>query len=214
MRKFLPYIIIVITIISSFTTVNRVEATVCTSPNVPAGCTSTTTSPTSYHLLTPLPCDPATPGCNSSGQLTDFDPGAGSFSSYLNIMIRIFIGICAVLAVVMIVVGGVEYMTSELSHTKEAGKERIEHAVLGLLIALGAYAILFTINPDLLISDITLKNTDPAAIQRTNNGPLGNCVYLLDSRTVNTQATEIDCRAVARFQSWTPTSTGGASGSY
>ena len=41
-------------------------------------------------------------------------------------------------------------MTSELISSKEAGKERITHALLGLLIALGAYALLFTINPELL----------------------------------------------------------------
>ena len=112
-----------------------------------------------YTLLAPLPCELGNvPGCvstaNGKGQLTTFDPTTG-FGAYLNIMIKIFIGICAVLSVVMIVMGGVEYMTSELSHSKEAGKEKIEHALLGLIIALGAYALLFTINPDLLITCIS-----------------------------------------------------------
>lgn len=72
------------------------------------------------------------------------------FGKYLNIMIRIIIGICAVLAMIMIVAGGIEYMTSELISSKEAGKERILHAILGLVIALGAYTILNTLNPQLL----------------------------------------------------------------
>ena len=50
----------------------------------------------------------------------------------------------------MIVMGGMEYMTSELVHSKEAGKEKIVHALLGLVIALGAWALLNTINPNLL----------------------------------------------------------------
>jgi hypothetical protein len=103
-----------------------------------------------YELLAPLPCEDGTPGC-VGGQLKTFDPAqTDNLGKYLNIMIKIFIGLCAVLSVVMIVMGGVAYMTSELAHTKEAGKEKITHAVLGLLIALGAYALLNTINPQLL----------------------------------------------------------------
>ncbi|MCX6751263.1 MAG: hypothetical protein NT161_00635 [Candidatus Nomurabacteria bacterium] len=72
------------------------------------------------------------------------------FGNYLNIIIKIIIGFAAVLAMVMIVVGGIEYMTSEVISGKEAGKETITHAILGLLLALGAFLILNTINPQLL----------------------------------------------------------------
>jgi hypothetical protein len=81
---------------------------------------------------------------------TDKDKIACPFGNYLNIMIKIIIGIAAVLAMVMITMGGIEYMTSELISGKEAGKETITHAILGLVIALGAYLILYTINPQLL----------------------------------------------------------------
>lgn len=128
-----------------------------------------------YKLLAPLPCDPAsTPvnaGCDPTTKtLKTFDAATG-LGSYLNLMIKIFIGICAVLSVVMIVTGGIEYMTSELAHTKEAGKERIEHALLGLVIALGAYALLYTINPDLLKSDFNPPNATviPPAVQHDVN---------------------------------------------
>jgi len=72
------------------------------------------------------------------------------FGNYLNIIIKLVLGIAGVLAVVMIVFGGIEYMTSDLVSSKEAGKEQITHAILGLLLALGAYLILNTINPQLL----------------------------------------------------------------
>jgi len=73
-----------------------------------------------------------------------------AFGNYLDLMVTIFIGIAAVLAMVMIVVGGLEYMTSELVSAKADGKEKIRNAVLGLLLALGAFLILKTINPDLV----------------------------------------------------------------
>jgi len=93
-----------------------------------------------YTFLAPLPCENGTPGC-VAGKLETFDPTSteaenSKLGAYLNIMIRIFIGICAVLAVIMIVVGGIEYMTSELISNKENGKHRITGAIFGLVLAL------------------------------------------------------------------------------
>jgi hypothetical protein len=106
----------------------------------------------SYNILAPLP--------DGKGGMspTTFDAtgkGGGALGSYLNLMVTLFIGICAVLAVIMIVLGGIEYMTTELISSKEAGKDRIVHAILGLLLALGAYLILYTINPEILKTDLS-----------------------------------------------------------
>jgi len=87
------------------------------------------------------------------------------FGNYLNILIKIFLGICAVLAMVMIVIGGIEYMTSDLASSKEAGKKTITSAILGLLLALGAFLILKTINPQLL--SVCLNNLPIAEITIT-----------------------------------------------
>jgi hypothetical protein len=51
---------------------------------------------------------------------------------------------------VMIVMGGIEYMTSEMGGEKQAGKDKIVHAVMGVVLALGSWLILNTINPKLL----------------------------------------------------------------
>ncbi len=69
---------------------------------------------------------------------------------YINKFIKIFLGICAALAMVMIVVGGLQYMTSELLSSKEAGVKQIQGAAFGFIMALAAYAILNTVNADLL----------------------------------------------------------------
>ena len=122
-----------------------------------------TSSPTDpkYKLLAPITTS------NGDGTGVFFDQGELNsqgkniaLSKYLNTMIRIFIGLCAVLAVIMIVMGGIEYMTSELVSSKEAGKSRITEALLGLLIALGSYALLNTINPDLLKLDVDIPETE------------------------------------------------------
>ncbi len=110
-----------------------------------------------YTLLTPLPCDKdRTAGCDENNKLTKYDPSQGTtqIGNYLNTMIRIFIGLCAVLAMIMIIMGGLEYMTSELISSKESGKQKITDAVLGLLLALSSWAILNTINPKLLETDV------------------------------------------------------------
>lgn len=127
-----------------------------------------------YILLSPLPCEAgSSEGCvqNKDGSYTlqNFDPtnaqGENSkLGDYLNIMIRIFIGVCAVLAVMMIVVGGLEWMTSGLVSTKEEGIHRMTGAVLGLLLALGAWTILNQINPDLLKTDLASLTTQTVAV--------------------------------------------------
>ncbi|OGI63202.1 hypothetical protein A2818_00125 [Candidatus Nomurabacteria bacterium RIFCSPHIGHO2_01_FULL_40_12] len=151
-----------------------------------------------YQLLVPLP------GAGPNGtDLTVFDSAEPfALSTYLNLMIKIILGLAAVLAMVMIVIGGMEYMTSELVSSKEAGKERIRGALLGLLIALGAYALLNTINPDLLnteisISDATITVSDKDIIVSSNGqvsagdgGPVNpNSVgTTCDSRTIMSAA--------------------------
>lgn len=170
-------------------------------------------SASTYTLLAPLPCPDnqdgsANPNCSKDGKLTTFDPAQpNNLSSYLNLMIRIFIGICAVLSMIMIVTGGLEYMTSELAHTKEAGKERIIQAILGLVIALGAYVLLFTINPDLLkgdpqIEDISVTATIKPAVQ---SAPLGTCEYYAGDNNTDLTVditTEMACRRMGNFISW------------
>ncbi len=145
-----------------------------------------------YNLLQPLPGVGATFNpISTPGQPT-------SLSSYLNPMINIFIGICAVLAVIMILMGGIEYMTSELISSKEAGKERIRNALLGLLLALGAWSILNTINPNLLKSDVSIPDanvTTNITAQNFANSPSTYIVPL--GQTGKTSGTNCDENAIS-----------------
>ena len=155
MRKFLVYILILFTLIGFFTPVNFVSAQACGPGYVPVN--NTCVPEKDYSLLVPLPCsDPTDPNC-IGGEISSFDTSdTDNLGKYQNLMIKLIIGLSAVMAVVMIVIGGIEYMTSELPGNKEHGKERIRNAILGLLIALGAWALLYTINPDLLSTKIDI----------------------------------------------------------
>ncbi len=79
---------------------------------------------------------------------------------YLNIILMIAIGLCGALAVIMIVVRGVQYMGDESVFGKTEAKHHIMQAVLGLLLALGAYAILNTINPKLVGGSLTFNSVN------------------------------------------------------
>jgi|GEM_PF-2177744 len=111
----------------------------------------------SYFLLEPLK-NPF-----GGGDLTYVETaGDNALGKYLNIIIRLAIGIAGVLAVIMIVMGGIQYMTTELVHSKGQAKERITNAILGLLVALGAWLILNTINPALVSTKVDIPETQIA----------------------------------------------------
>jgi hypothetical protein len=142
---------------------------------------------TNYTLLEKLPD-------GSGGYFTSFEsnPTKNScpFGKYLNILIKLAIGICSVLAVLMIVKGGIQYMMGELPSEKSSGRSTITNAILGLIVALGAYLILYTVNPNLLnfcldqqlpITEITLNEEIPTAESFSVNetvptGRTGSCL--------------------------------------
>lgn len=98
-----------------------------------------------YTLLAPLPF------ANEKGQV--------SIDTYIPGVFNLAIGIAGVLAVLMIVIGGVEYMTTDAIQGKTEGKARIQNALWGLLLALVSYILLYTINPELTVFDLNVKTT-------------------------------------------------------
>ncbi len=73
-----------------------------------------------------------------------------SFSGYLSSLFSITLGVAAFLAVIMIAIGGLQYMGSEVVSDKSDAKDRITSAILGLLLILFSVALLNTINPNIL----------------------------------------------------------------
>ncbi len=156
--------------------------TVTTDPNSYSTTHSDPVAPTTV-LPNPNPVTPIAPPEDNSdyellaplGEFKFFNSKEDcAFGRYLEIMINIFLGICAVLAMVMIIMGGIEYMTSELVSSKENGKNQITQAIFGLLLALGAWLILNQINPNLLKLCLDkLPRATPVYVERFKiTGPL------------------------------------------
>jgi len=77
--------------------------------------------------------------------------GAGTtLSTYLTGMFKVGIAVAGVLAFLMIVLGGFQYLSTDAITGKEEGKERVMRALGGLVLALVSYIILNTINPKLV----------------------------------------------------------------
>ncbi|HAE36441.1 MAG: hypothetical protein UR85_C0002G0063 [Candidatus Nomurabacteria bacterium GW2011_GWF2_35_66] len=79
-----------------------------------------------------------------------FVKAPNDIGDYFNLIFKLAIGLCGVLAVVMIVISGIQYMGDESIFGKTEAKSKILASILGLFIALGSYALLNTIDPDLL----------------------------------------------------------------
>ena len=97
-----------------------------------------------------------------------------SFSTYLNNMFKLGIALCTGLAVLMLIIGGIQYVSSDAWSKKTDGRERMFAALFGLLIALGSYALLQTLSPDLLSTELTMKPvklTDPIKPTQQNQNP-------------------------------------------
>ncbi len=113
----------------------------------------------SYGLLSSIPDKDGKPS------LTFYDPGSKictqqkglcSFSEVLNFVIKIAIGLAVVALVIRIMYQGFIYMTSDIPGVKLQAKGSIMDMALGLLIALGSWVILNTINPTLVNNTLSI----------------------------------------------------------
>jgi cell wall-associated NlpC family hydrolase len=82
--------------------------------------------------------------------------GNPDLGQWLESLFTILIVIAGLLALIMIIVGGITYITSESFGDKGKGKSYIMNAIAGLVLALGAWVILNTINPN-LAEDLNIK---------------------------------------------------------
>ena len=93
-----------------------------------------------------------------------------NIGTYLNFIFKLGIGLCAALAVIMLIIYGVMYMGDESIFAKTEAKKKMLGAVTGLLIALGAWALLNTINPDLTGAKGFKIDQMEIEIERTSGG--------------------------------------------
>lgn len=133
------------------------------------------TNKTKYTFLAPL----GSIKCmDSSGQ--DKTCIGNNIGEYLNFIFKFAIGLCAALAVLMLIMAGITYMGDESIFGKTEAKHKMMASIGGLLIALAAWALLNTINPDLTGKNsinitgakITIQNFDVSGAATFDGKPI------------------------------------------
>ena len=134
-------------------------------PTPASTCTGPSCGTIQYTPLEPIP------GLPSSGGV--------DFPTFLNALFKVLFSIGALLAVGRMVVGGIMYMTSEVTETKSNAKRWMTGSLYGLLLLAGSYLILYTINPALLNLSLNLSSngtqttTQPNTTTATSNTGTG-----------------------------------------
>lgn len=82
--------------------------------------------------------------------LPGVEEGDNSFTGYLNGLFTFAIGIAVALAVLMVALGGVRYMSTDAVSGKREGLSMVNAAIGGIILILLSWLILRTINPGLL----------------------------------------------------------------
>lgn len=115
---------------------------------------------TEYELLTPLPLGSSEPTTKTTA------------SQYIPGMVMLIIGVAGVLAVIKMIFGGILYMSTDAIGGKSEAKGHIQNALWGLLLIIGSYIILYTINPKLLDINLEIKPLPKGTSFETEFGTL------------------------------------------
>ena len=99
---------------------------------------------TGYELLAPLP-----------GYVPTTD-GKTTAAPYIKGIFVLIIAVAGGLAVIKIIFGGIKYMSTDAFEGKSDAKTTIQNAIWGLLLALSAWLILYTVNPKLIEFDLSI----------------------------------------------------------
>lgn len=128
-------------------------------------------TPVNYVELAPLPGTTCSQ-VNSAGECTqnsstEVATGPGGLGYYINGLYKLAVAAASVLAVIMIIIGGFDYVSTDAINNKEEGKSIIKSALGGLLLVLASWIILHTVNPQLVslkITTQTLQTSDLSAL--------------------------------------------------
>ena len=106
------------------------------------------------------------------GKLT----GTPSLGCYLDKIYQLSIAIVGIVAIVMIMIGGVKWITAAGSGRVNEAKDYIQDSLMGMLILIGAYTLLRFINPQLTIVGVEVTQLKPAGIGRCTEKTTQKCI--------------------------------------
>jgi len=130
------------------------------------------TNPNAGDIRTPINTEiliPTAPGLTPGStpeRVADYltNGRVEDLAQYIGIIYNFLISIVGLVAAVAMIVGGFQYLTSAGDSSKiGAAKGKMSNAFIGLVLALGAYTILNTINPKLL--ELKLPDLRPVATE-------------------------------------------------
>jgi len=107
-----------------------------------------------YTPLEPIPCPAGAPGCKNGA----IDVAA--FPNLVGNIFRLLIGAGGLIAIVMLVLGALTYMFSDIAGNKKDALERIRGAMWAIVLLVSSYLILYTINPDLISFKLAINPTN------------------------------------------------------
>lgn len=123
----------------------------------------------SYEPLSPLPGTTET--INNKQSVT-------SLGGYITGLYKIVIGVAIILAVLSFIMAGLEWMTAEAVGKKEDAIKKINAALFGLLLTLGSWLFLNTINPATINFNL---NMDEVRVIDTNAPIIGGYFCQLET---------------------------------
>jgi hypothetical protein len=125
------------------------------------------TGPNAQLVNLNFPCPTGMSGC---AQLTNAANSPNPIGTFLNSFYQLALTVSGLLALLMIVAGGVKYTISSGSADKQTdAKDMIISALYGVALLLGSYLILNTINPQ--ITALTLPGSEPQFGAVATSGP-------------------------------------------
>src|SRR3989338_2000735 len=107
---------------------------------------------------------------------TTNEEGETDIQTYIPGIFKLAIGIAGVLAVLMIIIGGVEYITTDAIQGKSEGKARIQNALWGLVLVLVSWILLYTVNPKLTVFNLNVETTTSNQTSGSGNYDSGDTV--------------------------------------
>lgn len=114
-----------------------------------------------------------------AGNVPEIAPGGtATITTFLPGLFKLGIGIASALAVIYIIIGGIQYLSTDAIEKKSDGKDKINNALFGLILAISSYVLLNTINPKLVNLDLSIEVFAPS-------GPIGGGLGV---------GTAVDCR--------------------
>ena len=127
------------------------------------------------------------------------DP-SGAMGSYINWLVQMAFILGSISAVFLIVIGGIQYITTDSYSKKSEGKTRIQNALGGLLLLITSFVWFNTINPETLNVKLAIAfpgMTNSQDVLRQVQDVLNSDPSLrYDFRGVKNSADECSCTAI------------------